>query len=300
MSNKESAKSQFVSGQLMAQALTVLFGINMLLKGYELVNWIIWVGTKGGQQALLEIRIQLIQRIELCAYLVSATLFFIWLYRVYKNLRSLGANNLRTSPGGAVGYWFFPFINFVIPYYIFQEIWQFSRWDRKILKGDLRPSSLIKWWWGLFIAQAITESIASFTFGAGGLSDRGFNAAIMIVAKISSILAAIFFIAVIRKIDREQKIRSSQYISGTEIADTSELASRKMGKGDNLAPGGDASAHKYIKVLKSLGYEVNQSGSSWAIKHQESKSAISYAYSVEDLRWHAKSAASKHGIEFDE
>jgi len=60
------------------------------------------------------------------ALVLCAVIFLVWLHRVVANNHALGALALRFSPGGAVGWWFCPIINWVRPVQIMSEAWRAS------------------------------------------------------------------------------------------------------------------------------------------------------------------------------
>jgi len=53
--------------------------------------------------------------VQLLVTVVGAVFFIRWFSAAYKNLPSLGAENLRYGPGWAVGSWFVPILNFSDP-----------------------------------------------------------------------------------------------------------------------------------------------------------------------------------------
>ena len=63
---------------------------------------------------------------ELAVFALTALAFVVWFYRAYENLRALGVENLRWGTGWAVGGWFVPFLNFVRPKSIANDIWRGS------------------------------------------------------------------------------------------------------------------------------------------------------------------------------
>jgi hypothetical protein len=81
-------------------------------------------------------------------------LFIIWMSRAARNNEALGRDLPRLSAGWAVGGWFIPLANFVIPVLIMQDLWRGS--NASIPRGDMRwrianRSALVGWWWGTFV-----------------------------------------------------------------------------------------------------------------------------------------------------
>lgn len=98
--------------------------------------------------------------VGLVSVLVSVSLFFIigrWIYRAAWNVRHLGAKRLEFSPGWAVGWYFVPFANLVMPYRAMKEIWLASRSPQDWQPG---PAGLLPLWWGLWLAGGVLGNIS--------------------------------------------------------------------------------------------------------------------------------------------
>lgn len=92
------------------------------------------------------------------AYLVCGVVVLRWLYLANNNAWALGAQDLMVTPGWAVGWWFIPFANLVMPYLTVREIWKASRNPRD---WQAAPSSpILPLWWGLWIAAAFTGGVS--------------------------------------------------------------------------------------------------------------------------------------------
>lgn len=70
--------------------------------------------------------------------IVGRILFVVWVYRAHLNLAFLDVRGLRFTSGWAVGWFFVPFANLIMPCLVLQEIWRAS--DPAAPPG--RPS----WW----------------------------------------------------------------------------------------------------------------------------------------------------------
>ena len=83
----------------------------------------------------------------------AAIAFLMWFHRAHRNLPALGNTKLKFTAGSAVGWWFFPILNCVLPYEAMQEIWKGSDpsniWapDRSQAVGPL----LVLVWWGMYL-----------------------------------------------------------------------------------------------------------------------------------------------------
>ena len=74
----------------------------------------------------------------IAASLGSVIAFLVWEYRAYKNLRVLGAQRLRFSPGGSVGWYFCPIANLWKPCQAMVDIWRGS--------GGAGTGFVVLWW----------------------------------------------------------------------------------------------------------------------------------------------------------
>jgi hypothetical protein len=70
--------------------------------------------------------------------LVAVILFFVWLHRVHVAVRQ-EQGSTQYTPGMAVGGWFIPFANFVLPFLSMRDVWQ-----RKM--GSDRSFIVPVWW----------------------------------------------------------------------------------------------------------------------------------------------------------
>lgn len=98
--------------------------------------------------------------VGLVSALVSISLFFVigrWIYRAAWNLRHLGAKRLEFSPGWALGWYFVPFANLVMPYRAMKEIWLASLSPRDWQPG---PAGLLPLWWGLWLIGGVLGHIS--------------------------------------------------------------------------------------------------------------------------------------------
>ncbi len=68
--------------------------------------------------------ITLVQAIILIA---SAVLILKWIYRMNHNAHQLGAQGMESSPKASVVWFFVPFINIYMPYFVMREIWKTSK-----------------------------------------------------------------------------------------------------------------------------------------------------------------------------
>lgn len=105
-----------------------------------------------------DLREQIIGYTWIAFFIPTGILILKWIYRSSYNLRPLGAENLTTSPGWAVGWFFIPFMNLYKPFVVMKEIWKASSDPRSWKTAS--SSSLIGWWWALFLASSVLGNFA--------------------------------------------------------------------------------------------------------------------------------------------
>ncbi len=150
----------------------------------------------------------------------------MWTYRVARNLPALGARKLKYTPGWAVGWFFLPFANIVMPYFVASEIWRESD-PTHDPEGARRKtvSPLVAMWWFAYVATAIIPPIVNVALMFHTALDavaRGAgtpNAEILIAQNRPSLLlnalfgqtltmvAAILAILYVRRIDHNQETK---------------------------------------------------------------------------------------------
>lgn len=116
-----------------------------------------------------DFRVSVIAGIETIVIVISMILFFIWFYKAYKNLPSLGARELSFSSRWVIAYFFIPILWFYKPYGATKEIWKSS--DPQIAESDkysrnkIRTPSIIKAWWAFWIIANFIGWIYLRSFG---------------------------------------------------------------------------------------------------------------------------------------
>ncbi len=109
--------------------------------------------------------------IHLAVFVLAAVAFRMWLYRAVANNHALGADELRFSPGWAVGWWFIPLANLVRPVQIVAETWRAADPDASRstaeTRSHVRASVVVIAWWLLYLLGNV---VALFERWASGHS----------------------------------------------------------------------------------------------------------------------------------
>jgi Domain of unknown function (DUF4328) len=142
--------------------------------------------------------------LQLLIYIATVVLFLMWLYRSYENLRSFGtpSRNITYSSGWALGSFFIPFVNLVVPYRAIKELWRNSAATDAFLRDDSVPAWFPVWWtfWllsnfasNIHFRMAYREGVSREVLAVGG-----------VIADALTIIAAILAIVVVQEITRRQ------------------------------------------------------------------------------------------------
>lgn len=87
---------------------------------------------------------------------LTVVVFLVWFSQAYANLKELRANDRQYSTGWAVGGWFIPIANLVVPYNVAKEIWKASSpnaYDSKNSHAWKKANdhSPVREWWILYV-----------------------------------------------------------------------------------------------------------------------------------------------------
>lgn len=136
-------------------------------------------------------------------YLVTVVVFSVWIYRANYNVRQLGAEGLRFTPGWSVGWYFIPVFSLWKPYQAMKEIWKASanpaRWHEQ-QRGTILP-----WWWFLFLASGILGNVSGrLALGVKGISQLEALDILLMVSYTFDVVAASVAMLLVSQIFRMQ------------------------------------------------------------------------------------------------
>lgn len=83
----------------------------------------------------------LFHSLEMLVTLAMMVMLFIWQYRILDARRG----QTRYTPGLAIAVWFIPFVNFIVPPMVMNDVWKSTRQDENV--------GLITAWWIAWLAQ---------------------------------------------------------------------------------------------------------------------------------------------------
>lgn len=106
--------------------------------------------------------LSLIPMLDFLVLLACFVLVGRWIYRVDANAHAIG-REMSITPGWAVGWYFVPFANLVMPYQAMREAWDSSH-EAAGLEEE-RDTLLLPSWWGLWLVTNIVSNISAWGRG---------------------------------------------------------------------------------------------------------------------------------------
>ena len=220
-----TASEPFVSAHGRALIVVALFATYIVVKlfsaaatvfGLLTEPLVIAAGESANEQVtLLDLLMLFAWLGSFLLYMALTVAFLVWLHRASKNIPAFGnpKSGVEYSPGWAVGSFFIPFVNLVVPYKAVREVWVKS--DPSVRTGDdfmfAQPSSapLVLGWWILWLASNVLSNIFWQIQSDEVLPGaEGFMAGVKLLSDLVNIIAAVLAIMVVRGIDRRQAERA--------------------------------------------------------------------------------------------
>lgn len=143
-------------------------------------------------------------------------LWLIWQHGSTANLWARGYRDLKIRPGWAVGWWFIPFANFVMPLVAMLEL------DRRSTPDGVprKAGPLLGWWWAAWLASSTVPAIGAVSAVISAVIEQSDRARVsdvfdfttaahelapwVLLAGILQAIAAGLAIGVVRRIDHGQ------------------------------------------------------------------------------------------------
>jgi hypothetical protein len=162
-------------------------------------------------QSVLEANDRLFKSIafgSMLANVATIVAFLMWTHRVYRNLPALGAPKLESTPGMAVGWYFVPFANLVVPCKLMAEVWRYSD-PGQYAQLRKTTSPLIGIWWAAFLIRGIVSEFNALNAkggpGQSALETLKSVTTTSLLAFTLEIVAALLAILVVFWIDKNQQ-----------------------------------------------------------------------------------------------
>jgi hypothetical protein len=126
------------------------------------------------------------------------------LYRSYENLIAFGVRGAAYSAGWAVGSFFVPFVNLVVPYRAVRELWNRSLGPSLFVTSAAGPPAWFPLWWTFWLLSNFSTNFY-FRLSDGESMSREALAALGIASDALTVIAAIFAIVVVDMITTRQE-----------------------------------------------------------------------------------------------
>lgn len=133
--------------------------------------------------------------------------FAMWIYRANFNVRALGAQNMKFSPGWSIGCQFVPIINLWYPYQAMKEIWKASK---NPLSWKIQECGLILplWWFLIIVCYVFGNMFYKATLKSNDIDRLIRISQFSIAIDIMTIIIAFISIIIIKQIYEMQMLNS--------------------------------------------------------------------------------------------
>jgi hypothetical protein len=191
---------------------------------------------------------------DLLALLVTGIVFVVWQFRHGTNARALSHRVDGLGPGWAIGGWFIPFANLVLPG---MQIYGASRESDPELPTPPRArrgegSAIVVPWAVLFSTAFVIDRIGRLTFPDGGIAFRSDGLARLVtsdrisaLASVVDVAAAIAGAAMVWRLTARQDARAAAVMAAAERPSRRRPASGWRARADAGAYGGPPPGSAY-------------------------------------------------------
>lgn len=131
--------------------------------------------------------------LQFIAFVLTAVFYCRWIYRASSVARRISPDLIHYAPGWAVGWYFIPLANLVMPFLVMREIWQVAR--RPEPASDV-PLAL---WWGLYIVSGFISSAGSIA-GSEWIKAYTAQAVLQCISVLFMIVSGIFCLKIVSQV----------------------------------------------------------------------------------------------------
>jgi hypothetical protein len=149
--------------------------------------------------------------------LAAGIVWLIWQHRSHANLRALGAGGLKYSPGWAVGWWFVPFANIVLPFLTMRELWKASEPEAGSIDWIARRTTPILglWWAGRLVTQILLQIGIAFDNNLRSIGDLRAEGWFFVAGDVVLVIWGVLAILLVRSIDGRQAKKRERVVEWT-------------------------------------------------------------------------------------
>ena len=147
----------------------------------------------------------LVAILESLLYITTVVFFAVWLYRANGNLRAFNPwARPEYSGGWAVGSFFIPFVNLVVPYRAVKEVWQKSGPPDESHLYQPDAPAWFPVWWAFWLLAGFSGNI-SMRLSFNENVSVSTATIVSIVANVFFVVASVFAYFVVDAIDKRQE-----------------------------------------------------------------------------------------------
>lgn len=155
--------------------------------------------------AVIILIVFLLAVLQIMLYVATVIFFCVWLHRANKNLRAFNPwARPEHSAGWAVGSFFVPFVNLVVPYRAVREVWQKSGPPEEAVLSEPATPAVFPVWWLFWLLAIFSGRISMrLSFNENVAESTATIVSILAVALLT--LASVFAYLVVDAIDKRQE-----------------------------------------------------------------------------------------------
>lgn len=142
----------------------------------------------------------LVAILYLAALLSSYVLVGCWIYRTNANAHGF-SDAMSISPAWSVGWFFVPLASLVMPFRGVEETWRESH--QAAGRYEEASSSLVGWWWGLWLATNVSSYLA-YLFRGNSRQSLEVAGYVTLISAAMSVATGIVLIRLMRRLDGAQ------------------------------------------------------------------------------------------------
>ncbi|RPK39448.1 hypothetical protein EES37_22170 [Streptomyces sp. ADI91-18] len=205
----------------LATALTVLLSIAgvaaLLLTGIRVYLWSLMDGLVKDPLKVKDIALARVDNVTAVAdglqgmlWLATAIVFVMWFHRVRQNGQVFRPDAFTLAPGWAIGAWFVPLANLVMPFTIARQTWTAS--TQLAPDGSFRKvsSAPVTAWWLAFAGSQLTDSVFGVLYSAADTPEQLRGAAVVgAVSGLLTVAAAVLAVLFVRKLTALQSAKAA-------------------------------------------------------------------------------------------
>ncbi|MCX4694949.1 DUF4328 domain-containing protein [Streptomyces sp. NBC_01408] len=210
------------SPQGLATALTVLLSVSAVIDlfsagasafGFSLMKDVIAAPDSVSDDSLdqADLLNGLAGILQVLALLSIAAVFIVWFYRVRCNAEIFRRDGFSQSRGWAIGGWFIPFANLVMPYRTAKQIWAAStQLGPDGASRQVSTAPLTAWWLVWVLSQVVSQVFGRVYMNAETPEELRDAFALGIVSDLLTVVAAVLAVLFVRKLTAMQNTYAAQ------------------------------------------------------------------------------------------